>query len=146
MWKWLKKLFSGKGNVNVTPAPAPVELPKPVQEPFKEVPKPAPYAPLPENETPWKAIALKEEGVAEIPGDKHNPRILEYHAATKLSAKSELTAWCSAFMSWVMKTSGYKNPATAWARDWLKYGTKLSTPVPWCIVVLERNDPVVTLM
>jgi uncharacterized protein (TIGR02594 family) len=141
MWKWLKKIFSGTGP-SVVSQPAPVQVPQPVvTEPYKPEVKPDPYAPLPENETPWKQVALKEEGVAEIPGEKENPRILEYHAATKLKAASELTSWCSAFISWVMKEAGYKTMATAWARDWLSYGKKLSVPVPWCIVVLERNAP-----
>ena len=49
---------------------------------------------------PWLAVAKREmdTGVDEIVGSRHNPRILEYHATTTLSAKdagSDETFWCS---------------------------------------------------
>lgn len=82
----------------------------------------------------------KEIGVHEIPGPTENKRILEYHAATKLKAKSEKVAWCAAFASWALQEAGVVgSPHTAWARDFLKFGHPLAEPVPGCIVVFERN-------
>jgi uncharacterized protein (TIGR02594 family) len=86
-------------------------------------------------------IVMKEVGVAEIPGPKENPRILEYHKATKLKSKSERVPWCAAFASWALKQAGLPSLETAWARDYLKYGTALSKPLPGCLMIYERGGP-----
>ena len=55
-----------------------------------------------EGEPPWLAFAAKEldSDVVEIGGRGHNPRILEYHASTSLSANRDETPWCSSFVNW----------------------------------------------
>jgi uncharacterized protein (TIGR02594 family) len=88
---------------------------------------------------PWYDIAEKEIGVKEEPGSGNNPRVIEYHSATSLKSKKDATAWCAAFMCWVLMKAGYKHTKSAWARDYLKYGEKLSKPIKGCIMVFERN-------
>jgi uncharacterized protein (TIGR02594 family) len=90
---------------------------------------------------PWMDIASRELGVSEFRGDKHNPRVVEYHSATSLGARGDETPWCSAFACWVLKKAGYKTTRSAWARSWLEYGLPIPTPRYGCIAVYERNAP-----
>ncbi len=91
------------------------------------------------DDVPWKKIAEGEIGISEKnPG--HNARIVEYHQATSLKAKDDETAWCASFACWVLEKAGYKSTKSAWAREFLNYGTKLSAPKPWCIMVFERGS------
>ena len=80
-------------------------------------------------------IALGELGVKEWPDGLHpihNPRILEYHAATSLHSAAALTdeaAYCGSFMAWVWKKAGFEPPDKAFrARSWLKAGAESPEP------------------
>lgn len=90
--------------------------------------------------TPWMEIAEGEIGQKEIAGDKDNPRIVEYHSVTTLKAKDDETSWCASFTSWCLEKAGYKSTRSAWARDYLKYGSKLEKPEKGCIMVFERGS------
>jgi len=87
----------------------------------------------------WLAVAFDEVGTKEIPGDGHNPRIVEYHQATSLKATSDEVPWCSSFANWVVKQAGIKGTGSAAARSWMTWGRPLSTPVYGCIVVMKRG-------
>jgi uncharacterized protein (TIGR02594 family) len=84
-------------------------------------------------------IAEKEMGVKEVPGKGSNPRILEYHKATKLGATDDAIAWCSSFVNWVLMKAGYQRTYSAAARSWLGAGEVLKKFEPNCIVVLKRG-------
>lgn len=87
-------------------------------------------------------IALKENGVSEIPGPNQNPRILEYHSTTLLKADSEDVSWCSSFVNWCCQKSKVIGTGSAAARSWLKWGTPIKDPQVGDIVILKRgNDP-----
>lgn len=86
----------------------------------------------------WLYIAEDEIGEKEVPGLNHNPRIIEYHSETTLSATTDEVPWCSSFVNWVMKRAGYTPTRSAAARSWATYG-KETPPVQGCIVVLTRN-------
>lgn len=89
------------------------------------------------NEEPlWVEIAKREIGVKEVSGGE-NPRILEYDAATDLSAKEDEVAWCSAFLCWCLSKAGYKTTRSAWAQSYTNYGEKLTAPKVGCIVVFR---------
>lgn len=94
-----------------------------------------------ESTCPWMSFAINELGVSESPGDLDNPRILEFHKATAYGAKDDEVAWCSAFVNWCMKQSGYQRTGSAAARSWLNYGQMLPEPKTGCIAVLWRGDP-----
>ena len=87
-------------------------------------------------------IALGELGVEEWPGDEHNPRILEYHAATSLHSGAALTdeaAYCGSFMAWVWKGEGFELPDKAFrARSWLKAGVRAEEPELGDVCVVKR--------
>lgn len=62
--------------------------------------------------------AMGEYGVKEVSGPKNNPRVLKYHAATKLKAGSDAVAWCSSFVNWVVQQVSLKSTESAAARSW----------------------------
>lgn len=88
----------------------------------------------------WMPIAEDEVGVKEVPGLRHNPRILEYHKTTTLKATTDEVPWCSSFVNWVMLQAGYTGTKSAAARSWANWGIGLVDPVPGCIVVMTRGE------
>lgn len=89
----------------------------------------------------WYTIALKEVGVKEVSGDKANPRILEYHSATSLKAKSDEVAWCAAFVNWCFRQAGLSGTNAANAKSFLNWGVLALTPRPGDVCVFYRGDP-----
>jgi uncharacterized protein (TIGR02594 family) len=86
-------------------------------------------------------IAQAELGIHEnaLPG-QHNQRIIEYHKTTTLKAKTDETPWCSAFVNWVITTSGFKGTNSALAKSWLNWGKKLDNPVFGAITIIKRKS------
>lgn len=91
--------------------------------------------------TPWLPIARRELGTREIRGTEHNPRVLEYHATTGLSADDDETPWCSSFVNWCIEEAGLKGTNSARARSWETWGVEIDEPVEGCIAVLWRGSP-----
>lgn len=97
----------------------------------------------------WLDVAKKYIGVKEIKGSKHNPIILDmlkrsYTALRqKIGIYDDETPWCGTFVASVLEESGLKHhipTSFAWARSYLKVGTKLNYPAVGCIVVFERGS------
>ena len=86
-------------------------------------------------------IAMSEIGVLEYPGDKHNPRIIEYHSHTNLKATTDEVPWCASFVCWCLDQAGYNHPHSASARSFLDWGNHCEA-TEGCVVVLSRppND------
>jgi uncharacterized protein (TIGR02594 family) len=82
-------------------------------------------------------IAMKELGTAEIFGDTHNARIVEYHAATSLRATSDEVAWCASFVNWCLKKATIDGTNSARARSFLTWGVAVS------LEEAERGDIIV---
>ena len=87
--------------------------------------------------------ALYEYGVKERAGSKDNQRILQYFndLGYQGSQLHDETAWCSAFVNWVAKQSGYEYSGSLVARSWLQIGTSIVKPKPGDIVVFWRESP-----
>lgn len=138
---FFKSLFAKKAPVKVV-QPKPVEAqPQKPQKPVedqKPVEQPKHDESVVIDPTPWFTIAKKELGVKETRGGE-TKRILEYHAATTLKATEDEVPWCSAFVTWCLKQTGYKSTESAWARSYIGYGKKLDKPKPGCIVVFSRG-------
>lgn len=101
--------------------------------------KSVPNSHLPPSFTaPWMTIAAREIGQKEHPKDRHNLRILEYHASTSLRATADEVAWCSAFVNWCLKQAGFHGTNSAAASSWLHWG-RTSSPVPGAVSVVQRN-------
>jgi uncharacterized protein (TIGR02594 family) len=92
---------------------------------------------------PWLHLARQEEeaGVVEIPGRKHNERILEYHDTTTLDGETDEIPWCSSFVNWCVKECGMLLEGTnsARARSWLEWGEVLLIPPVGAITILRRG-------
>jgi uncharacterized protein (TIGR02594 family) len=67
-------------------------------------------------------IALNEISTSEIKGVQHNPKILEYFTATSLTATSDETAWCAAFVNWCLKQAGVSGTNSARTRSFMAWG------------------------
>lgn len=81
-----------------------------------------------------------KKGVKELSGKNNSEAILNYAKDLGIKEyKSDSTPWCSLFMSWVVNKVGIKDIKTLLARDWLKYGEKVSIPKRGDIVILKRG-------
>lgn len=90
--------------------------------------------------SPWYDVAKAELGVRENSKvNKHNARIIEYHATTTLKAKTDEIPWCSSFVNWVITESAYKGTNNALAKSWLSWGVKVIAPVQGDIVVIKKK-------
>ncbi len=109
---------------------------------------PNPHVTLAEENIPlglplWHRIAMREEGVSEVPGAGNNPRILEYHSTTSLGradARQDKTAWCSSFVNWCIEQTGRQGTDNAWARSWENWGRDIETSTIGSIAVFSRTN------
>jgi len=96
--------------------------------------------PVPQHvNSPWMAIAMREKGQEEVPGEAANPRILEYHAATTLRARSDEIPWCSSFVNWCMQQAGVSGTKSAAAISWMHRG-KPSAAIPGPITIIHNRN------
>lgn len=91
------------------------------------------------NKPFYIAVAEAEIGVHEVKGGE-NPRIIEYDKATSLQATEDEVPWCSSFVNWVMKRSGFARTHSAAARSWLGYGPVSKKFQKYWIVVFARGN------
>lgn len=92
------------------------------------------------DDPPWLQIARRELGVKEVPGPGSHPRILQYHDATRLHAKSDEVPWCAAFVCWCLEQAGVRSTRSATASSYAVYG-RPSEMVDGAIVVFSKADP-----
>ena len=111
--------------------------------PDRFVPAPSMMASFLDNtQFPWMEVALQEFHTSERLGSTHNPRILEYHSTCGAHAQDDETAWCSAFVNWVMREVGLEGTRRANARSWRDWGNSvpLASPHYGAITVLWRES------
>ena len=82
-------------------------------------------------------IAKNELGQSEIPGPKHNPRVVEYLKTTGSWWNSDEIPWCSGFCNWAISKSGIKGTNSAKALSWSDWGQALSKPSYGAIAVID---------
>lgn len=87
----------------------------------------------------WYSFARMELGVKEVPGEKHNPRIIEYHSAVSMKAQADEVAWCAAFVNWCLKKANVRGTGLANARSFLLWGKKVTDPKKGDICVFWRG-------
>jgi uncharacterized protein (TIGR02594 family) len=92
------------------------------------------------DETPWLQVGLREVGVKERPGIAHHPRILQYHATTRLHATSDEIAWCAAFVSWCLEAAGITSTRSAAAASYRTWGQRCELK-PGAVIVFGKTDP-----
>lgn len=87
-------------------------------------------------------IALSQVGVKEIVGGVHNPEVLKYfHEIGHEWVKTDETAWCSAFVNWVLKKANKPISGQLNARSWLSIGERVDEPKVGDLVILWRESP-----
>jgi uncharacterized protein (TIGR02594 family) len=90
----------------------------------------------------WLDIAYSYLGLKEIPGKRHNKKIVEWWEAIKAPFRDDETPWCGAFVGGVLHEANFQTqPGGASARAWRKYGKELSKPAIGCVVVFWRGKP-----
>lgn len=93
---------------------------------------------------PWLEWARREIGVAEIVGERHNPRVVEYWllGRVQLRVTDDETPWCAAIACAAIERSGFRSPRRANARSFLPPNpavTALETPKLGAVVVLSST-------
>jgi uncharacterized protein (TIGR02594 family) len=107
-------------------------------------PAPSTMASFADNsQFPWMEVALREIGIRERRGSRHNPRIVEYFASVTSRINDDETAWCSAFANWVMEEIGIEGSGRLNARSWVSWGQTVPNDSPHygAITVLWRGSP-----
>lgn len=87
-------------------------------------------------------LAFSQYGIKEIVGEQDNPEVLKYFQdlGFDASALKDETAWCSAFVNWVMRRSAYDFSGKLNARSWLEMGVEVTEPEIGDIVVFWRQS------
>ena len=88
-------------------------------------------------------IALREQGVREVKGEVHNPRILQYAKDIGQSwVQDDETAWCSIFINWCALKAGVQRSGKLNARSWLKVGIviRIGDQKPGDVVIFWRGS------
>lgn len=87
----------------------------------------------------WIKTAMKEVGVHEIKGSKHNPRVVEYHSVTGGYSNDEVP-WCGSFIAWCLKQNDLPIVKVGErAKSWSNYGVVIKEPVIGAIAVKSRK-------
>lgn len=96
----------------------------------------------------WLIRSRAYDGVAEIKGPHHNPKILHLldladgkagDGKTLQGIRDDETPWCATYVSGVLEETGIASARSAWARSYLGWGFSLSGPAVGAICVLERG-------
>lgn len=86
--------------------------------------------------------ALAQYGVREIPGKRHNPRIIGWLKRLGFPFRDDETPWCGTAMANAAELAGLTPPPQAYrARSWLNFGFARSEPELGDVVVLWRGSP-----
>lgn len=88
------------------------------------------------------SIALTQLGQKEFT-EGENPDILKYfdYMIVPFAARTQKTPWCTAFLSWCLKTAGYCYSKELDARSYLDVGFSTALPQRGDIAVLWRESP-----
>lgn len=94
------------------------------------------------SEPRWLRLARKELGLKEVPGPRHEARIVRMFAeAGHAWVRDDETAWCAAFANAMLVRAGLPGTGRLDARSFRGYGVGLDRVVPGCIAVFSRGDP-----
>ena len=89
-------------------------------------------------------VAMSQYGIEEWTGIEHNPEVMKYfHDIGHEWVKDDETAWCAAFVNWVLKYSGFIGTGKLNARSFLGIGEEVSLDCAQSgdVIVLYRNNP-----
>lgn len=92
------------------------------------------------SEPKWIEAGRLQLGVAEIPGPQTSAVIAGWLHRLRAWWDGDETPWCGVFCAHCIDAAGLVLPKY-WmrAKAWADWGSRLSSPVPGCIVVFERQ-------
>ena len=95
------------------------------------------------DDPPWMAEARRHIGTREIPGPKHQPKILRWWEKIRAGFRDDETPWCAAFVGGCLEEVGIRSTRSGMARSYSRseHFRKLSKPAHGCIVVFWRGSP-----
>lgn len=92
------------------------------------------------EEIKWIAEARKYLGTKEIPGQQHEPKILQWWRSIKRSGiKSDEVPWCAAFVGGCLEAVGVVSSRFESAKSYMFWGMQIAEPTYGCIVVFSRD-------
>lgn len=89
------------------------------------------------------ARAELARNIAEVTGDRNNPRIVLYHGTTSDGQASDEVAWCSSFVNFCVEQVGLRGTESKWAMSWHSsgWGTDVTnSPQEGDIAVFRRRQ------
>lgn len=87
----------------------------------------------------WVTEGKRYIGTREIPGVKHEPRILSWWKAIKRGGiKTDEVPWCAAFVGAMFEAVGITSSRFESAKSYLQWGVRLDAPTFGCVVVFDR--------
>lgn len=91
------------------------------------------------REPAWLTEARKHIGTREIPGSKHEPKIIAWWKAIKRGGiKTDEVPWCSAFVGGCLEAVGIISSRFESAKSYMTWGQAIKDPVPGCVAVFNR--------
>lgn len=88
----------------------------------------------------WLIEAERHIGTKEIPGARHESKILGWWKAIRRSGiKSDEVPWCAAFVGGCLEKVGIVSSRYESAKSYMEWGIALSYPAHGCIVVFTRT-------
>ena len=92
------------------------------------------------SEQAWITEAKRHIGTKEIPGARHEPKILQWWKAIKRGGiKSDEVPWCAAFVGGCLEAVGIVSSRYESAKSYMMWGKAIPAPLPGCIVVFSRT-------
>jgi uncharacterized protein (TIGR02594 family) len=89
----------------------------------------------------WLKEAWKYEGIKEIKGSRHNPKVVQFFKDVGHGwVKNDETAWCAAFVGAMLAHCDMPHTSSLAARSYLQWGRKTSRPKRGDIVVFKRGN------
>lgn len=89
----------------------------------------------------WIEEARKHIGTREIPGEKHEPKIVQWWKAIRRGGiKTDEVPWCAAFVGGCLEAVGIVSSRFESAKSYLAWGLPLKEATYGCIVVFMRAD------
>ena len=96
------------------------------------------------EEFPYIPLAFAEYGTREVPGAKHNPRIVEYLNSTSLADKypslPDETDWCAAFVNWCIEKAKIPSTNSPLVNPWRNWGKAASPPRRGSVITFLWDD------
>lgn len=88
----------------------------------------------------WLIEAEKHIGTREIPGARHEAKILGWWKAIRRGGiKTDEVPWCAAFVGGCLEAVGIISSRYESAKSYMDWGVEINQPVVGCVVVFTRT-------